>query len=147
MAGLGCILTPGEKLRNERLFDVPLHNQPGLEYNNFFRRHGHFLAGAGISSQAAAAGLDLKYSKVSELNRLAFRKIVRNFIQSALHNSLYINLLDARFIGNLKHDIFLGNGHNSSRKHVGYYHARTYDVKRKRSEGLSEALWHVRRSY
>ncbi len=62
------------------LFHVSLHDEAGLEHDHFLGRYGNFLTGAGISSQTAAAGLNLEDSKITQFNGLTRCQILRNFI-------------------------------------------------------------------
>ena len=93
------------------LLYIPLHDQTRLKNDHLFWRDRHFLPGTGISPQAASAGLDLENPEIAQFYGLSGGEILGYFIESALNDTLYVNLFDTGFVRYFEYDVFFCNRH------------------------------------
>jgi len=102
------------------LLYVPFHNQSRFKNDYFLWGHRDFLTGTRISAQTATARLDLENAKVAKLYGLSGGKILGDFVESALHHTLYVNLLDTGLAGDFQNNVFLCDGHSTLRWNPTY---------------------------
>ncbi len=74
------------------LLNVLFHDQARLENDDLFRRHRHFLSGAGVATQAAAALLDLENAEIAQFDGQSLRQILGDLVQRRLHDAHVIEI-------------------------------------------------------